>query len=87
MAVGQHYFDPGRHFSMSVSGGRYCRIGDVTVLQSRAERFIEFHVPCDIGLGSDYSTRGCELKIPYSLSSETGLYMSVDGMCHWCPFS
>ena len=24
---------------------------------------LRFHIPCDIGLGSDYSTRGCELKI------------------------
>ena len=52
---------------MSVGGGRYCGIGDATVQQSRAGRLpnslSSVHIPCDIGLGSEYSAHGCELKI------------------------
>ena len=48
---------------MSVGGGRYCRSGDVLSLAGRLLNAPSFHVSCDIGLGSDYSTRRCELKI------------------------
>ena len=78
---------------MSIGGGRYCGGGDVLSRAGRLLNALSFHDPCDIGLGSYYSTCGCELKIQScfvsvsALSSETGLYMSVNSTRLWCAFS